>query len=279
MREFKTAQGIIRNVAIDKLFVDPAYQRDPNPHQARRIASEFDFEFYGMPVVSHRGGGRYALLDGQQRTEGLKRLYPDGVDKNGNPIMVGVLVVSRRKEHEIYVRMNQAGTRQPVNANLIFKANLGGGEKIENTIRRVLLDNGIEIRFGKGAAEVGMTKAAAAFKAVYEAVGGAARFREVVEMLVEVYSRPDGHAVESAALASDFLKGLAKYLKTTGYTISRISDALKASGVESSAIVQVARLRNLNNRYRMLDGIRDELDRLVEANLSKTNRRSRRRAA
>lgn len=272
--DLKTAQGTYREVPITSLFVDPRYQRERNAAQAKRIGANFEFEFYGTPTVSHRGSGRYALLDGQQRTEGLRLKYPGGVYPNGKEVMVGVLVASKKLEHEIYVAMNQAGTRRSVTPNELFKANLGGGEKTEVTIRRILLDYGIEIKFTKGRPEIGMTKAPAAFKNVFEAAGSVSRFKQVVELLVVNFSRPDDDAVEAAALQADFLKGLASYLKTTGYTLPRISTALEAADVPAADIVQRARLIHLNSRYSQLDGIRQEIERLVDANLPKSRRRA-----
>jgi hypothetical protein len=61
----------MRWVEIDRLVVDPAYQREITKQGAanvKRIAEAFDWRFFSAVVVSPVEGGRFAIIDGQHRT-------------------------------------------------------------------------------------------------------------------------------------------------------------------------------------------------------------------
>ena len=58
-------------IAIDKLIVDPSYQRGITRQGARnvqRIIDAFDWRYFSPVIVAPIAGGLYAIVDGQHRT-------------------------------------------------------------------------------------------------------------------------------------------------------------------------------------------------------------------
>lgn len=58
-------------IAIEKLRIDPAYQRDVGGRGAaniRKIAREFNWSKFAPVIVAHAGAGLYSIIDGQHRT-------------------------------------------------------------------------------------------------------------------------------------------------------------------------------------------------------------------
>lgn len=61
----------LRWLPIERLVVDPAYQRDLNKQSARHIRSiveRFDWRLFSAVIVSPVPGGHFAIVDGQHRT-------------------------------------------------------------------------------------------------------------------------------------------------------------------------------------------------------------------
>lgn len=61
----------LRWIAIERLVVDPAYQRDLNRQSARhirQIVERFDWRLFSAVIVSPIPGGQFAVVDGQHRT-------------------------------------------------------------------------------------------------------------------------------------------------------------------------------------------------------------------
>ncbi len=60
----------LRWIGIDRLVVDPAYQRDLNRQSARhirQIVERFDWRLFSAVIVSPIPGGQFAVVDGQHR--------------------------------------------------------------------------------------------------------------------------------------------------------------------------------------------------------------------
>ena len=62
--------GELKWLPMSALFIDPKYQRailDSGKANIRRMIEQFAWSQFGTLVVSKRGGGRYAIIDGQHR--------------------------------------------------------------------------------------------------------------------------------------------------------------------------------------------------------------------
>lgn len=62
----------VEYVNLDKMFADPAYQRDLVDSQVRRLVENLDLGAIGILCVSARKNDTYAIMDGQHRHEALK---------------------------------------------------------------------------------------------------------------------------------------------------------------------------------------------------------------
>lgn len=61
----------LQKISIEELHVDSTYQRPMKPSLVKRIAVEFDYKKFGIPVVVFRNS-RYYIIDAQQRIAGAK---------------------------------------------------------------------------------------------------------------------------------------------------------------------------------------------------------------
>lgn len=68
----------LRTVKLSDLTVDLRVQRRLDPFRVRKIASEFNWEGFGIPCASERPDGTIVIIDGQHRIEAAK------VTSNGN---------------------------------------------------------------------------------------------------------------------------------------------------------------------------------------------------
>jgi hypothetical protein len=60
--------GVIKSIAIDKLYVDQSYQRgEVSNKNTLAIARSFSWEAFGTIVVMQRSDGEYLVVDGHQR--------------------------------------------------------------------------------------------------------------------------------------------------------------------------------------------------------------------
>lgn len=69
---FINAPGEFKMVPLDKLHVDPQYQRDLMPKTVERIARNWSWPACGVLLVSERANGMYYAFDGQHRFEAAR---------------------------------------------------------------------------------------------------------------------------------------------------------------------------------------------------------------
>lgn len=262
---FFTRQGYVINVRLDRLCLAADFQRELCKAQAELIHRQFNWNFLGMPIAVPVGRGRYLVVDGMHRLDGQQARYPSGIDDNGEEIWVGVLVPYEGEPWEIYEAMNKPRTRRNMTYNDCFKAALAGGRPEEVFIFDTLENNGITLAFTKGNVPAGVCKAPAACKKLYTAARGEDNFRQLVDMLVESFSRPDGEVVEEAALKSDFITGLAQFVVSSEYSIEIITHALWWANVSAADIIQRKDLqvRKSRNGWVHRAGIQEEIRKLV----------------
>ena len=60
-------KGKIRHVKIEDVCIDYSYQREEIPVQIMKIAKNFNWTAFGMPVLMQRKNGHNYIVDGQQR--------------------------------------------------------------------------------------------------------------------------------------------------------------------------------------------------------------------
>jgi hypothetical protein len=67
-------------IPISDLYVDPHYQRPLREAKLQRFTTKFDFNAVGALWVSKRSEHTYAIIDGQHRTESIRRVFGDDAE-------------------------------------------------------------------------------------------------------------------------------------------------------------------------------------------------------
>lgn len=68
------ASTLFDRVSVRDMFVDPSYGRRLDPNAVDKLLREWDERALGTLMLSLRPDGRYAIIDGQHRRAGAKRM-------------------------------------------------------------------------------------------------------------------------------------------------------------------------------------------------------------
>lgn len=194
----------IKWIPVGQIKVSPSAQRKFRPHRAEKIASGFDPDKLGTPVVSYRGG-RYWVVDGQHRIAALNLMgYSDQLVQC--QVYEGL---SERSEAEMFDGLNDSTA---VSALDKFLVRITAGRERECEIARVVQAEGIGI--GRSSSEgIGCVGAlgkvydrggpeilAKTIHILNESFGARGMRSEVVEGMGLVVHRYNGKVDEDAAI-------------------------------------------------------------------------------
>lgn len=213
----------VKVISADKLYIDPTYQRWTSKQRVRKIADNFDWNAVGIPTVSKRKDGRFAVLDGQNRLKAMQQRWPN-LRIKGQPISLLCEVRSCRKmadEAQDFIARNE--NQRNLNANAFFHAGGPAGDETVKVVTHILNDHGIHVLYGGGRCGPNETRCAGVLKEAYETLG-VRKFKQMVRLLTEVYLQ-DGY-VEKKALKAMFLRGLMRYLETERKSFATIRNKL-----------------------------------------------------
>ncbi|HWY14410.1 MAG TPA: DUF6551 family protein [Rhizomicrobium sp.] len=115
--------GKLEWIALSKLFIDGAYQREvtaSGKKNIRRIVENFRWSRFSPLIVAARGGGRYAIIDGQHRA--LAALHHGAIPK----VPCCVLACPGNEEAAAFATINGHVTR--VSPLYMFRARLAARE-------------------------------------------------------------------------------------------------------------------------------------------------------
>ena len=127
-------------VALSRLTVSPAVQRDLRKYRIDELLADFDLEMFGMPVVSHREG-KFYIIDGHHRITTLKQWLGAGWEDQKIECRV-FEGMSEREEARMFDRLNNT---LRVNAIDRFMTRLTAGEQVELAIQAALHKEGFSI--------------------------------------------------------------------------------------------------------------------------------------
>lgn len=152
-------------VRLGDVQVNPVVQREFVPAKADRIASDFDPEHFGTPVVNLRDG-RAWMIDGQHRAAALKIWLGEGWQdqKFEAEVYEGL---TEAEEAETFLRRNDT---MAVNAYNKFRIGVVAGREDEQTIAGIVLREGLTISRDKDAE--GRIIAVGTLLRVYRRAGG-----------------------------------------------------------------------------------------------------------
>lgn len=180
-------------VPVSLMFLDPAYQREPQPHRVAKMAAAFNPDALGVVYVSARDDGTYAVIDGGHRVALMRFI---GWDDQAIPAYV-YRGLSIEDEAELFAVMNR-DRRQPT-PYVLFRADVASNHPDATTLARVLSSLKIEATGGKSATN--RLKALATARRVQDIVG-IAPLRKALRTLVRAWpTEPDN-------LHGDVLEGL-----------------------------------------------------------------------
>lgn len=131
------AKPKLRWIPVSSLRIDRAYQRDILEQgwaSVRRIVENFKWSRFGTLLVSDRGDGLFAVVDGQHRTVAVTILGIEAV-----PCLV--IEASQAEEAQAFAAINGAVTR--LHPLQIFHARVVSGDKAAAAVQQLCLDSGV----------------------------------------------------------------------------------------------------------------------------------------
>ena len=136
-REEKLTPPDYKTLNVEELKLAP-YQRGVYPSKVRKYALNFDYDIFGVPLVSLRNGV-YWIVDGQNRVEALKQR---GIKNVLCQVLHGL---SYEEEAEKFVKLNTE--RTALSSNQKFHARVESGEESASKIAKIIEKN--RLTYGK----------------------------------------------------------------------------------------------------------------------------------
>lgn len=162
------------------LVVDDRYQRSIQQPKVYKIATEFDPDVFGVLTVSIRDDGTKVLIDGQQRTAGLREM--DWNEDQKVPCVVH-RNLSLQEEARIFVLTNEGRTKpKPYD---IFKADVIAGRPEAVEIQEVFDKHDLEVTRGP---HTGGMRAIGTCRKIYRQ-GGALLLGQTIDTLIMAYGK------------------------------------------------------------------------------------------
>lgn len=199
-----------KKVPLDKLIVDPAYQRELDEKRVEKIVTEFDPALLGTLEVSVRNG-KSAVFDGQHRLAALKE-----VGETSAPCLVHE-GLSVPEEAMLFVRLQtERRALKPLDR---FKARLRAGEEEALEIAQAAKDAGYVISSGGG--DDNRIGAVTALDRVYQR-GGPPLLQDALFLLSTWKGEPggtDGALIEGLGIFIDSNRGPKAVAKQVGLLV------------------------------------------------------------
>lgn len=189
-----------REIPVEKLYVDPAYQRELNEAAMKRYVNGFDPNLFEPLTVNERknGNGRtFALLDGQHRKVVAQKL-------GNKTVTCRVLHVDPDTEASLFVRLNKERIHlSPVQA---FKADLAARNPACVEIHKCIESRNLAIG-SKGDRQT--INAVVALQKVY-ARGGFVRLARLLDTIILAWPEDEPSRFQGQILMGldDFLASL-----------------------------------------------------------------------
>ncbi len=187
-------------ILASEIRVDHSYQRKLNDRDVKDIATNFNWDDFGVLYVSKRSDGSYWILDGQHRLAALRML--DLLDSLVPCYIYEGMTLGDEARRFAGLNMD----RSPVRPIYGFNA-LVTGEQVEaNAIEKVVDRVGFEVWNGRGKAGDGEISAVVALRTVYRA-GGDAELEEVLAVIKAAWG--DDHD----GIQADVILGVQTFLR------------------------------------------------------------------
>jgi len=188
-------------VPLIKMRVNPLAQRDINQARVDKLVAEFDLEQFGAPTVNHRGEYFYTI-DGQHRTEALKKWFGDGGWEDQQIQCWTYDGLSEGEEADVFLKLNDTLT---VSAFAKFRVGVHAGRIDESDVDRIVRSNGLRVSSDKGN---GAISAVGTLMRVYRRAGGATLGR-TLRVIRDAYGDPglEAQVIDGLGMLCDRFNG------------------------------------------------------------------------
>jgi hypothetical protein len=174
-------------VDLDRLRIDPRYQREVNAQRVRKMAGEYDENLMGVLVCSVRPEGVF-VIDGQHRLEVARSL--------GHPTIRCELRVGLTLEQEAHIFYSLDTKRVALNSDDAFRALITAQDPTALAIEKAIIDSGLRVSYSGP-----LLGGVRAYKTLLKLTNqyGIESIRRVLRVLAGAYAETD-HPAPSAVL-------------------------------------------------------------------------------
>jgi hypothetical protein len=156
----------LKTIKVGECRINSTAQREANANAISTLASHFNPDLMGIPVVSYRDG-IYWIIDGQHRILALKQTL--GEDADAWEFVAEVYQnISEEEEAALFLELN---TRKPVKAFDRFKVGVTAGLPEPSDIERIVISHGLRVSQD---GQQGSISAVGALESVYRKHGAKA---------------------------------------------------------------------------------------------------------
>lgn len=210
----------IKRLPIDKLRVDPRYQRAYKKARAEAIGRQWDDSLAGVITVSKRKDNQFYIIDGQHRVRGAEIA---GIGHIDSDIRTGL---SLQEEAALFDRLN--ADRALVSALERFKARLLYRDPVAIEVASILAEFDGTIAEKLGRSNTGDTgvRSISALERVYKA-GGPELLRDILGIIKEAWGAIDYDTTNEYTLG-----GLRWFIQRHGekMNVKRMTERLNVEG-------------------------------------------------
>ena len=139
------AESALRVLELDRVNVDPSYQRPRSETAVAKIMKDFNPKALGIPVVGERADGTLWVVDGQQRIHAMREMK----DKNRRWVRCEVFA-SDGPEHEAEIFKVINCNRTKLSAEQLYHACLTAGDETCWRLKKLLDEFGFVVPKVKG---------------------------------------------------------------------------------------------------------------------------------
>lgn len=150
MADLKKLHSTLSDVPLTKVNVCAAAQRELKQSRVDFLASEFDPEMFGFPVVNLRASNYY-VIDGQHRIAAVKQWLGDAWEKQSITCRV-YKGLTEQQEAEMFDRLNNQLTVKSFDK---FRVRVTAGRQTECVVKNIVEKCGLKISADKSEGSVG----------------------------------------------------------------------------------------------------------------------------
>jgi hypothetical protein len=253
-------QGKVINLPLECMIPHPEQQRKIIPTLVNAIRLDFTWSLFGMPtVVASECEPYHYVLDGNHRVTTAKTIYPQGIDENGNPIIIGCIIpfgATLLNAWQQFVGLNggiDGRTRKSVNRDQVFEAMYRAQQPVQVRVTALIRSIGLDIHWpslGTPRIRSDTVSTPSTFGEWYRLLQDK-RFRDALRIL-RMFLRADDAAADclwTKTLTRDFLVPLGKAIHSCPYPVEVIMGNIDFYAKRAHEIIAYAGTPEAREKY------------------------------